>query len=125
MNYQEKYQEYLAAAGDQPVLPFESWLENIGNELKSQLSELSNIKPMKFKHISLDIIAKCFDIQNEGKATVFFELSGHVQQLNIRIFAPVWKPDMQPSLTFNFYDSSFEENDKNLAIIMEKLNTLQ
>ena len=124
MNYQQKYQDYLAAAGDQPVLPFEAWLDELGNELKNQISELGSIKPMKFKHIALDIISKCIDIQNEGKATVFVNLSGHVQQIEIRVFAPVWKPDVAPTIAYSFYDSIIEENDNQEAQIMEKLNAL-
>ena len=91
MNYQQKYQDYLAAAGDQPVLPFEAWLDELGNELRKQLNTLTSIKPMRFKHDVTEIMEKCFDLQNEGKATVFLNLSGHVQQLNIRIFVPAWQ----------------------------------
>ena len=124
MNYQEKYQDYLTAAGDQPVLPFEAWLDELGNELKNQISELGSIKPMKFKHIALDIISKCIDIQNEGKATVFVNLSGHVQQLNIRIFVPAWQEGTDAKIDESFYDSTPEVNAENKARILEKLNSI-
>ena len=124
MNYQEKYQDYLTAAGDQPVLPFEAWLDEVGNELRKQLNTLTSIKPMRFKHDVTEIMEKCFDLQNEGKATVFLNLSGHVQQLNIRIFVPAWQEGTDAKFDESFYDSTPEANAENKARILEKLNSI-
>lgn len=124
MNYQEKYQDYLTAAGDQPVLPFESWLEELGNELRKQISNLSNIKPMRFKHDAMEIMEKCIELQNAGKATIFMNLSGHVQQLQVRVFVPFWESNADATIDIEYYDSTPEKNAENKNRILEKLNSI-
>ena len=59
------------------------------------------------------VIKKLFKIQEERKATIFFEIYGHVQQISVRIYKGEWEPDKDPSFSDNLYiDSSLEDNIK-------------
>lgn len=64
--------------------------------------------------------------QNEGKATIFFEIMGHCQILTVRIFAPAWESGAEPSYEDELYlDTKDDERiDGFKTRLFTYLNTL-
>lgn len=74
-----------------------------------------------------DILTMLLDCQNAGKATVFMEVSGHVQQLAVRIFAPIWTSNAEPTFSDSVYldygeDCPEEDVLRNLRRFKSNLN---
>ncbi len=59
--------------------------------------ENSSLQPLGHIPEITEIMNRLFEVQNNGKATVFIEVSGHVQQLHVRMCIPYWMPDIDYS----------------------------
>jgi hypothetical protein len=54
------------------------------------LTTESHVDPMVLYREVNEVISRLFEIQNAGKATVFFSLSGHVEKIEVSVHAPTW-----------------------------------
>jgi hypothetical protein len=86
--------------------------------------------PFKYQGRTQEMLMLCMDIQNRGIATVFFDLLGHVNQVNIRIHHPVWTPEAKPAYEVRLWEEHTDESQwleaistlrsiKNGALILE------
>jgi hypothetical protein len=87
--------------------------------------------PMKFTEKVTKIIEKAIAAHNDGLCTTFIEISGHVQQLRIRMFAPVWVGGSIPSKEYEVYLDSDDagyylgELDKSITTYTKSLSPIQ
>jgi glucuronate isomerase len=73
--------------------------------------------------IALDLL----QIHNSKKATVFFEFSGHVEKIEVRIFIPAWKPDAEADIKVEAYldnPQSFETFEQEITRFIKLFNLL-
>jgi len=49
------------------------------------------------------MISGLLEIHNSGKADVFFDFSGHVQKIEVRIFIPKWNPHADADFQIEAY----------------------
>lgn len=66
---------------------------------------------MKFLDQCKEVMELLFEFQNDGNGTVFFEISGHTQQVNVRIYLPQWTPYSDPVFKDYLYLDEPEEDD--------------
>lgn len=78
--------------------------------MQENLHPLMNLDQV---HAAFDLVA---EIQNKEIGTVFFEISGHVNLLNIRIFAPRWRSGQSADVDFDIYMDN-ESAETNAAVI--------
>jgi hypothetical protein len=81
-----------------------------------------NILPMELFPRMGELIAMLFEVQNTQKATVFFELSGHIQNIQVRIFTPTWIPDATPSFSDSVYIEKTEDNSEYIENFITRVN---
>lgn len=76
-----------------------------------QVSE--NVMPFNIPPEIIDLMQQCIQVQNDGKATVFIEVAGHIKQLSIRFYAPEWKSKIEHSFSKSIYlDDEFDNTEK-------------
>lgn len=72
-----------------------------------------NNKPMIFSGELIELIKILFDAQSKGICTVFINISGHVQLVDVRIFKDSWVSDSEADFDSSIY---IDDDDNNLKI---------
>jgi len=73
------------------------------------------------------ILLDLLQIHSSKKATVFFELSGHVEKIEVRIYIPEWKPDTEADIRLEAYldnPQSFERFEQEITRFIKLFNLL-
>jgi hypothetical protein len=71
-----------------------------------------------------EITDLAIEIQNKGIATVFIELSGHVNHITVAIHAPVWLPSVPPTKRISAYVEEMEGYETDLQKIVDELKAI-
>lgn len=77
---------------------------------------MENRLPMKHPDMVAKVIQAAIDAQNAGVCTVFIDIAGHVQEIAVRLYFPVWKPYMLPTNKFSVY-----LDRKNAGCLLDKM----
>lgn len=79
-----------------------------------------NRPPLLYDDAVVKVLRLCFDIQNKNIATCFFELSGHVAGIAVRVFYPTWESGNDPDKKVEFYideECSEESINKKISLL--------
>ena len=82
---------------------------------------------MKLSNDKIELMQRLFEIQNDGKATIFIRISGHTQQLEIDIHTPYWIAGAHATYSFNEYiddDRDAQYLEQQFEKLNQYLNTL-
>lgn len=80
-----------------------------------------NKKPVEAHHFIEMVTTLCIGAQNNGLCSSFVEFSGHVQQLSVRLFAPVWKQDELPTYSDRIYLDADHYNPDHAEMFIDDL----
>lgn len=73
------------------------------------------------------IVLDLLQIHSSKKANVFFDFSGHVEKIGVKIFIPEWKPNVDADFELEAYldqPQSFERFEQEITRFIKLFNLL-